>query len=80
MVRRGAGRDGKLLRRMREDPVTHETIIDQVTGKAIDHHFCATAPRPRPDRAPAGTEPGSVHKVSVVRVTSTGVGPCPGCG
>ena len=40
-----------------EDPVTHETIIDQVTGKAIDHHFCANCPKAKGlIGPPAGTE------------------------
>ena len=64
-----------------EDPVTHEMFKDPVTGKFVEHHFCANCPKAKGLVGhPGGGEPEIVHQVSVVRVTSTGVGPCPGCG
>lgn len=64
-----------------EDPVTHEMFKDPVTGKFVEHHFCASCPKAKGLIGhPGSTAPESVHQVAVVRVTASGVGPCAGCG
>lgn len=65
-----------------EDPVTHEMFKDPVTGQFVEHHFCASCPKAKGLIGhPGGAGvPAGAHQVTVVRVTSSGVGPCPGCG
>lgn len=64
-----------------EEPVTHEVLKDPVTGKFVEHHFCAGCPKAQTMIGhPTGNATQPVAKVAVVRVTAAGLGPCPSCG
>lgn len=63
-----------------EEPVTHDVVKDPVTGEYVDHHFCANCPKAQGMIGHPGQADAGKTQIAVVRISATGLGPCPSCG